>query len=102
MPLLIIFSFIHPFAILLFGGDLVVKHTECKVVVDDWIEISMAAQTGVIFREVRKQVDRLLQAFLEVDAKKNSAAHQTVQERQRAMVEGIVSLLSTETTSSRQ
>ena len=75
-----------------------VKHTERKVVVDDWIEISMAAQTGVIFREVRKQVDRLLQAFLEVEVKQKNAAYQALRERQTAMVEGIVSLLSTETT----
>lgn len=77
---------------------MVVKHTERKVVVDDWIEIPMAAQTGVIFREVRKQVDRLLQAFLEVEIKQKNTAHQVVRERQKAMVEGIVNLLSTETT----
>ena len=88
-------SFVHPFAILIFGGDLVVKHTERRVIMDDWIEIPMAAQTGVIFREVRKQVDRLLQGFLEIQAPK-SAAQSGEEERRKAMVEGIVRLLSTE------
>ena len=77
---------------------MVVKHTERKVVVDDWIELSMAAQTGVIFREVRKQVDRLLQDFLDIEAQTKRNTHPAVQERQRAMVDVIVSLLSTETT----
>lgn len=91
----------HPFAILVFGGPLVVKHTERKVIVDDWIEIPMAAQTGVMFREVRTQVDRLLQGFLQVKDSKNGTMATTTaktSERQRAMVKGVVRLLSTETT----
>ena len=53
---------------ILLGGTLVVKHMERKVVVDDWIEIPMAAQTGVMLVEVRKQVDRILmQKFQDMD-----------------------------------
>jgi len=90
--------FVHPFAILLFGGDLMVKHTERRVIMDDWIDIPMAAQTGVMFQEVRKQVDRLLQRFLDVERTKGTVP--LMREQQKAMVEGIVRLLSTGTTSS--
>jgi hypothetical protein len=80
----------------MFGGSLVVKHTDRKVIVDDWIEIPMAAQTGVMFGQVRKQVDRILQGFLQIDRHKGAAR---LNEKRRAMVDGIVRLLSaTETT----
>jgi len=85
--------FVHPFAILLFGGDLVVKHTERRVIVDDWINIPLAAQTGVMFQKVRKQMDHLLQNFLNKEASKGSAP--PVKPQHKAMVEGIVCLLST-------
>ena len=88
-------SFVHPFAILLFGGELAVQHTYRKVLVDGWIELALAAQTGVMFREVRKQVDKLLERFLKVESKHNSS-HES-DERYEAVVDGVVSLLTTDT-----
>jgi HrpA-like RNA helicase len=92
--------FIHPFAILVFGGGpLVVKHSERQVIVDDWIQLPMAAQTGVMFRELRKQVDRLLHGFLEVGGSKTrTSGVEEQEERAAAVVDGIVSLLSTSST----
>lgn len=87
--------FVHPFAILVFGGELVVKHTERRVIVDDWIELPLAAQTGVMFRELREQVDRLLQTFLDT-ASSNKRLRSD--ERAAAMVKGIIQLLTTEAT----
>mmetsp|Transcript_12968 Transcript_12968/g.29836 ORF Transcript_12968/g.29836 Transcript_12968/m.29836 type:complete len:1347 (+) Transcript_12968:199-4239(+) len=58
-------AFAHPFALVLFGGTVVVKHTERLVVVDDWINLDMAAQTGVMMREIRAKVDRTLQKKIE-------------------------------------
>ena len=88
----------HPFAILVFGGELAVQHTNRKVLVDGWIELPMAAQTGVMFREVRKQVDKLLERFLKVDSK--SGYNQSDSDkRYEAVVEGVVRLLTTETAS---
>ena len=75
----------------MFGGNLVVKHTDRKVIVDDWIEIPMAAQTGVMFGQVRKQVGRILQRFLELGDHKGKAG---LDEKRQAMVDGIVRLLS--------
>lgn len=73
---------------------MVVKHTERKVFVDEWIELSMAAQTGVMFRELRKQVDHLLHGFLDTAGPSQFPSG----ERAAAMVDGIVRLLSTNTT----
>jgi hypothetical protein len=75
----------------MFGGNMVVKHTDRKVIVDDWIEIPMAAQTGVMFGQVRKQVGRILQRFLELGDNKGKAG---LDEKRQAMVDGIVRLLS--------
>ena len=58
-------AFAHPFSLVLFGGTVVVKHTERLVVVDDWIKLDMAAQTGVMMREIRAKVDRTLQKKIE-------------------------------------
>lgn len=69
------------------------KHTERKVVLDDWIELPMAAQSAVMFRELRKHVDRLLQGFLDVRQNENGKRSQ---ERATVMVNGIVKLLSVE------
>ncbi|CAB9507370.1 DExH-box ATP-dependent RNA helicase DExH7, chloroplastic [Seminavis robusta] len=83
--------FIHPFAMLLFGGTVIVKHTERKVIIDDWIEVPMAAQSGVMFREVRAQVEKLLQSF-HMDHHRTSG-----NDKRQQMVDGVIGLLSTET-----
>lgn len=46
-------TLIQPFGLLLFGDSIIVKHTERKVVVDNWIEVNLSAQLGVMFRELR-------------------------------------------------
>ena len=81
-------AFVHPFALLLFGGSVIVKHTERMVTVDEWMNIGMAAQTGCILKELRKKVDLLLQRMIErVDSneKLNSSS---------SMIDGIVNLLA--------
>jgi ATP-dependent RNA helicase DHX57 len=54
--------FVHPFALLLFGGALEVRHAERRVIIDDWIELPLAAKTGVIFVELRRHMDAMLEA----------------------------------------
>jgi HrpA-like RNA helicase len=82
--------FVHPFALLLLGGSVVVKHTERLVIVDDWIQIGMAAQIGVIMRELRKQVDVLLQKMFE-----NANASET-EKMGSNMIQGIVDILASQ------
>ena len=79
--------FLHPFALLLFGGGIDVRYTDRIVMVDEWIQIEMAAQMGVILRELRKQVEILLQ-------KKIREADVSEQEGFGSdMVEGIINIL---------
>lgn len=81
-------AFVHPFALILFGGSIDVKHTERTVTVDNWLNIGMAAQTGCILRELRKKVDMLLQRMIE---RSNSDEEM---KSSITMIDGIVSLLS--------
>jgi len=53
-------SVTKPFSLLLFGGNIVVKHIERNVIVDDWIVLGAAAKTGVMFRELRQKLITIL------------------------------------------
>ena len=52
-------SMIDPFALLLFGGDVIVKHDQRKISVDgpwpqkDWVQFDADARVGVLIRELR-------------------------------------------------
>jgi HrpA-like RNA helicase len=58
-------AFVHPLALVLFGGNVVVKHTDRLVIVDQWIELNMSAQTGCILKEIKKTVDDVLRKMIE-------------------------------------
>ncbi|VDI49791.1 ATP-dependent RNA helicase DHX29 [Mytilus galloprovincialis] len=58
-------TLVSPFSLLLFGGDIHVQHTAQLVTVDDRIKFRTYAKTGVIFRELRKLLDELLDKKLE-------------------------------------
>jgi HrpA-like RNA helicase len=75
---------VHPLTLILFGGDVVVKHVDRKVLVDDWISLDIAAQTGVKFRELRRKLDVFLVSLIEKAYSSNADE----------MVDGIVNLIS--------
>jgi hypothetical protein len=52
---------VSPIALLLFGGDLEVRHEEGYVLVDNWIRIRVAAPTAVLVKKLRLAIDGLLQ-----------------------------------------
>lgn len=79
--------FVHPLALLLFGGSVAVKHLDRKVIVDDWIEIGMAASTGVMMRELRRQVNGLLLEMIQ------DVESYEKKQRGATMVNGIVKIL---------
>jgi ATP-dependent RNA helicase DHX29 len=95
---------VHPYALILFGGLVQVKHVERLVVVDDWIELSMAAQIGVVLKQLRKQVDDVLLTRLMAKERQSSSSFSSTtitkgdkakaQGQADAMVQGIVELLS--------
>lgn len=44
----------------LFGGSIVVEHEKGMIVVDDWASFKAPARIGVLVRELRSEVARLL------------------------------------------
>eukprot|EP00850_Spirogloea_muscicola_P015823 SM000124S25955 [mRNA] locus=s124:410023:420711:+ [translate_table: standard] len=50
---------VSPYPLLLFGGPVSVNHLAGEVVVDSWLQLRAPAQTGVLFKELRKCLDSL-------------------------------------------
>ena len=46
--------------LLLFGGDLKVKHAQQTIAMDKWIEFEAAPRVGVLFVQLRQELDKLL------------------------------------------
>ena len=53
-------TLISPAALLLFGGSIEVQHRLGLVTLDGWIKLRAPAKTAVIFKELRRELDRLL------------------------------------------
>ena len=53
-------SMVPVYAVLLFGGSIVVEHEKGMIVVDDWASFKAPARIGVLVRELRCEVARLL------------------------------------------
>ena len=51
---------VSPMALLLFGGELKVRHAEHIVTIDKWIEFSAPPRTAVLFSQLREELNRLL------------------------------------------
>jgi hypothetical protein len=84
--------FVDQLSILLFANSLVVKHFERKVIVDSWVELGVAAQTGVMFQHIRKQLDRVLRDYF--DLVSSASSRSSIETRASATVDAIVSLLT--------
>ena len=53
-------TMVGSYPLLLFGGELDVKHEQGKLILDDWCEFNAPAKIGVLARELRKKIDQLL------------------------------------------
>ena len=53
-------SMVTPYPLLLFGGDLKVKHAQQTIAMDKWIEFEAAPRVGVLFVQLRQELDKLL------------------------------------------
>jgi hypothetical protein len=58
-------TMVTPWALLLFGGELEVKHTERLVLVDKWIRFAAQARVGVLVKALREELDALLSQKVE-------------------------------------
>ncbi|GAB5032483.1 atp-dependent rna helicase dhx29 [Nannochloropsis oceanica] len=83
-------SVVSPYALLLFGGPLVVNHLANRVVIDEWIEFTCPARTAVLFREMRKRLNEVLEVLV---AKSLVGLTGKDSEQEAAVVDAIVSLL---------
>jgi len=87
--------FVGSMSLLLFGGPLVVKHTDRIVIVNDWMEIEMAAQIGVMLKELRRQVENLLLKLIVVNGNDHTTDGNTQSSSERkAVISSIVDILS--------
>ncbi|OAY64742.1 ATP-dependent RNA helicase Dhx29 [Ananas comosus] len=57
-------SIISPYAILLFGGSMVVQHQAASVMIDGWIKLTAPAQVAVLFKELRRTLDAVLKELI--------------------------------------
>ena len=53
-------TMVTPYPLLLFGGELKVRHAEHVVTVDGWIEFGAPPRTAVLFRQLRDELNKLL------------------------------------------
>eukprot|EP01047_Picozoa_sp_COSAG01_P005560 COSAG01_NODE_191_length_22545_cov_259.478838_21_plen_149_part_00 len=53
-------SMVTPYPLLLFGGEIVVRHEDMVIQVDGWIEFSSMGKVAVLIKQLRQELDRLL------------------------------------------
>ena len=58
-------TMVPPYALLLFGGKLDVRHAQNKIVIDGWMYFDAASVVGVDILELRKALDDLLSKKIE-------------------------------------
>lgn len=58
-----------PYPLLLFGGELVVKHEQMVIQMDEWIEFASMGKVAVLIKQLRQELDRLLIEKIEEPAK---------------------------------
>lgn len=79
-------AFVSPFCLLLFGSEVQVLHLERKVIVDNWIIVSLAAKTGIMIREIRNRLQNLLSSLF-------NESNMADPHRDDSVLEAIVKLL---------
>ena len=58
-------SMVPVYAVLLFGGNITVQHEKGMLIVDDWASFKSPARIGVLVRELRVELARLLERKIE-------------------------------------
>ncbi|KAI1318582.1 ATP-dependent RNA helicase dhx29 [Mortierella claussenii] len=77
------------FPLVLFGGELSVKHHAKLVTVDKWIQFKCHAKTAVVFKMMREELDKILQKRIDEPEKGTT-------EREERWLEMIVAILEGE------
>jgi len=53
-------TLVHPNAVVLFGGKLVVDHVNAAVTLDSWLTLPVPARTAVMIKELRGELEVIL------------------------------------------
>eukprot|EP01119_Soliformovum_irregulare_P019945 TRINITY_DN6405_c1_g2_i1.p1 TRINITY_DN6405_c1_g2~~TRINITY_DN6405_c1_g2_i1.p1 ORF type:complete len:601 (+),score=220.21 TRINITY_DN6405_c1_g2_i1:264-1805(+) len=53
-------TMVSPYSLLLFGGDIQVRHQDEIVMIDEWIRFKAPARIAVLMKEVRSELDGIL------------------------------------------
>eukprot|EP00041_Stephanoeca_diplocostata_P038922 m.1568132 g.1568132 ORF g.1568132 m.1568132 type:complete len:108 (-) comp25295_c0_seq54:2961-3284(-) len=80
-------TMVSPFAILFFGGDLVVDHSKGTIAADGWLKMSAPGRIAVLVNQLRKGVDLALIKKIDNPA---------VDIQQDACIQALVTMLRTE------
>lgn len=82
---------ISPYALLLFGGAIKVQHRLGKITVDGWLGLDAAPKTGVLVKQLREHLDRML-------LRKIDAPSEAMSDLDQRVISSIALLLETEPT----
>ena len=82
-------STVTPYQLLLFGGKIAVQHAAGTLSLDKWAQFKAPARVGVLLKEIRARLDRVLSDKIE-------RQHEDVQATGGPLVEAILQLLNTE------
>lgn len=58
-----------PYPLLLFGGELTVKHEQMVIQMDEWVEFASMGKVAVLIKQLRQELDRLLVLKIEEPGK---------------------------------
>jgi ATP-dependent RNA helicase DHX57 len=82
-------STVTPYQLLLFGGKIAVQHAAGTLSVDKWAQFKAPARVGVLLKEIRARLERVLSDKIE-------RPEQDLQRTGGPLVEAILQLLNTE------
>lgn len=82
-------TMVSPYALLLFGGDIDVRHQREEMTIDKWMVFKSAPRVAVLARELRRELDVLL-------LQKFSDSSLDLAEAGRAVTTAIIRLITTE------
>uniref|UniRef100_A0A7N0SWU3 RNA helicase n=1 Tax=Kalanchoe fedtschenkoi TaxID=63787 RepID=A0A7N0SWU3_KALFE len=69
---------VSPYSVLLFGGSINVQHQTGLVTIDGWMKISAAAQTAVLFKQLRLTLHSVLKEMIRHPEKASAADNEVV------------------------
>lgn len=82
--------FVHPFSLFLLGPVLQIDHVSRKVEIDNWIELSIPGKAAVLLRELKEELDRSLETYIQERKGKKGSSTDV---RAVAVIDQIISIL---------